>query len=1229
MRRYNQNRFLKLTFLRLVLALVLPFILALALLATTTAPLAHENHSSGLKKVSFLLQWQHQFQFAGFYAAKEQGFYKQVGLDVEFIEYNLQHDRIKEVIEGRATFSSADASIIKERLQGMPVVLLSNYFKQSPFAIVARQKIRLPSDMKGKRLMVASSDFDNTSFKSMFKQFGINKEDMTLIPHSFNVQDFISGQVDAMSIYTTDQIFQLEQLGAPYSLIDPNNYGVSSAMNLFTSEDYAKTNPDTVRAFKQATDLGWAYALENSDEIIDLILRKYNTQNKSRAAYTFEVRETTKLMLPKVYPIGSIDVEQIKRIGEAFVQTEEAKSLDRLEGIIFDVDTDARKRSNIIKNQMSLTEEEHAYLKAHPIIRIGSQQDAPPFAFSIGGQPQGFSVDLLNLLASHIGFKPEYVTSPTRSQLLQMQREGKLDLLHSLGRTPEQEKSGHYSESYLHMKTVFVVRKNKSDITNFNQLNNSIMAVGKGSVQEDFLKRSYPRIMRQPLDSTEQMLEAISKGEAQSMIENDAVVSYWLHRKGILDLKISSWAKAFDKGRAQSLHFYARQDAPQLISILNKALATLPPSELAQLQGKWFGGSADTSLNKRIFLTPLQQDYLTRKKTINMCTDPDWMPVERIMDGIHEGIAADMIAKVARQLGTSIVLVPTKSWQESLDFFKARRCDILSATANTPMRRKTMDFTSPYISFPNVVITNNKETYFPDIESVLSKRFGVVKGYSLTEQLKTRYPGILLEEVANIRDGLEMVREGKLFGFIDPLPTASYIIQTQGLFDLKVAMQLPDKWELSIAARNDQPLLREILQAAITAVPQEERLAVAQYWTAVRFESVTDYALLLKILGVVILVVGTVAFSNRRLTKLNRALGIAQKEAQQSEHEIKMAHQTLVSTLDDLRTTQTQLINAEKRASLGQLVANVAHELNSPFGAVKSSGQMIAASLDDTIHQFPKLILMLNTSERELFIRLVSHRNAGILTSRERRNVIIALTEKLKHADIAQAHVKAETLVSLLAHNEYEEYLPLLRHPDCDIILKTAAGIGNINNGASIIGNAVDRASKIVTTLNSFAHTDTADTMHETDLREGIESILGIYRNQIMQNTELVCEFEKTDPFNGQPQELNQIWTHLIHNALQAMDYKGRLTVSLKQTMNEAMVSITDTGHGIPDEIKDRIFEPFFTTRPLGEGGGLGLSIAQKIVTKYNGRIEVQTAPGAGATFSVYLPLSKKTAEAA
>lgn len=345
-----------------------------------------------------------------------------------------------------------------------------------------------------------------------------------------------------------------------------------------------------------------------------------------------------------------------------------------------------------------------------------------------------------------------------------------------------------------------------------------------------------------------------------------------------------------------------------------------------------------------------------------------------------------------------------------------------------------------------------------------------------------------------------------------------------------------------------------------------------------------------------------------------------------SEQEILQAHQELEATLHDLRATQTQLIQAEKMASLGQLVANVAHEINTPFGAVKSSGQTIAESIGETVAQLPALTLMLEEPMRELFSRLVSHRNEkiGSITTRERRVLIRDLTEKLEAAGLDQARSKADILMALHAQAAYQDYLPLLQHPECDFILTTARSIGAISSGTEVIETAVERVSKIVTTLRSFTQADNAFVMSEIKLQDGIESVLAIYQNQIRQNTELVCEFEPLPLFHGQAQELNQVWTHLIHNALQAMGYKGKLTIGLKRIGDEAVASITDTGSGIPDNIRGRIFEPFFTTRPPGEGAGLGLDIVRKIVEKHRGRIEIQTAVGVGSTFSVHLPLAKE-----
>lgn len=363
--------------------------------------------------------------------------------------------------------------------------------------------------------------------------------------------------------------------------------------------------------------------------------------------------------------------------------------------------------------------------------------------------------------------------------------------------------------------------------------------------------------------------------------------------------------------------------------------------------------------------------------------------------------------------------------------------------------------------------------------------------------------------------------------------------------------------------------------------------------------------------------------SNLALSAVNAKLTVAYTCAETSRQEAQRAEQLATQALRDLRLAQTQLIHAEKMASLGQLVANVAHEINSPFGAIKASGQTIAHALEETVDQLPALTLLLDATLRDLFRRLVGHRQGAAreFTTRERRALARDLTEKLEREGVDDCRSRADILVSLHAQAAYRDYLPLLRHPECDFILATARGIGTVRDGADNIDAAVERVSKIVTTMKSFTQANSAVEMVDMNVQEGIEAVLSVYQSQIRQNTELVCQFEKLPPVQGRPQELAQVWTHLIHNALQAMAYKGKLTIGLKRAGDEAVVSISDTGGGIPDGILGRIFEPFFSTRPAGEGAGLGLDIVKKIVERHGGRIEVRTVVGVGSTFSVHLPL--------
>ncbi len=336
------------------------------------------------------------------------------------------------------------------------------------------------------------------------------------------------------------------------------------------------------------------------------------------------------------------------------------------------------------------------------------------------------------------------------------------------------------------------------------------------------------------------------------------------------------------------------------------------------------------------------------------------------------------------------------------------------------------------------------------------------------------------------------------------------------------------------------------------------------------------------------------------------------------------ARRQAAKALEDQQQAEAHLVHSEKMAALGQLIAGVAHEINTPIGAIKSSGHNISDALDSALLGLPALLDVLDTTDRERFSALVARANQPkrMLSTREERAVVREVTSALEALGLDQARHRADLLVQLQSHTDIDQMLPLLRHPAVDRILEIAYGISTISTNAGNINTAVDRVAKIIFALKSFSRFGGVQVWTESDLAEGLETVLTIYQNQIKHGTELVRQFQEIPLVRCLPDEINQVWTNLIHNALQAMDHKGTLTVSLRQQDAEALVSISDTGSGMSPEVQKRIFEPFFTTKSAGEGTGLGLDIVRKIVEKHQGRIEVESEVGRGSTFTVHLPIA-------
>ncbi|MCC3413606.1 MULTISPECIES: response regulator [unclassified Microcoleus] len=344
----------------------------------------------------------------------------------------------------------------------------------------------------------------------------------------------------------------------------------------------------------------------------------------------------------------------------------------------------------------------------------------------------------------------------------------------------------------------------------------------------------------------------------------------------------------------------------------------------------------------------------------------------------------------------------------------------------------------------------------------------------------------------------------------------------------------------------------------------------------------------------------------------------------QLQKKLKQKNDELTITLEQLQATQEQLVQSEKMAALGQLIAGIAHEINTPLGAIRSSIGNITGFLDNNLDSLPVFFKELSAERQHDFLSLMysSRQQTYSLSTREKREFKRGVKQQLDAEGIDNADSLASILVNIGLQGNVQEFVPLLKDPDSENIIKTAYDFASIQKSARTIATATERAAKVVFALKNYARYDVHGDKLEVNITDGIETVLTLYQNQLKQGVEIVRNYQaQLPPVLCYPDELNQVWTNLIHNALQAMDNQGTLTIDAWEQDTNFAVKITDSGAGISPEILPKIFEPFFTTKPAGEGSGLGLDIVKKIIKKHQGTIDVESVPGQTA-FTVSLPIN-------
>ena len=547
------------------------------------------QHSHALEKVTLQLKWSHQFQFAGYYAAIEQGYYAQEGLEVRLLERDMAKGSIQPVLDGEAEYGVSDAGLLIEKVRGRPVVVVSQIFQHSPLVLISKQSsnINSPYDLRNKKLMVDQIGHSNAPIVAMLNDTlgGVYEVELVeLVKLEQQIEAIVQDEIDVLGGYVTNQPFLFQQAGIAVNIIDPRNYGIDFyGDNLFTTENEVLKHPERVEKMIRATLKGWRYALANADEIIHLIRDKYNP-NLSLEKLEYEARLTARMISPSEIPLGTIVPRRYLRIAQNYEHAGIIVPGGKWSGFIYQQDSS----SQAIKKQsgLNLTAAEEDWLAKHPVLRVMNEPDYAPYDFQVDGVPAGYSIDYIRLIAKKLGVRLEFVQA-SFSDLMEKARNKEIDVLHSIFKFPkEREEFLNFSKGYKSSVNAIVTRRGEELLNGLGDLKEGSVAAVPGDAAYELVRQYFPELKIVDVANYEESLKAVAFRRADATLMELPVANYLIKKLLINNLSAASELKNVT-GADYTYRLATRKDWPELVTILEKAMESLTTRELSVLDNRW------------------------------------------------------------------------------------------------------------------------------------------------------------------------------------------------------------------------------------------------------------------------------------------------------------------------------------------------------------------------------------------------------------------------------------------------------------------------------------------------------------------------------------------------------------------------------------------------------------------------------------------------------------------
>jgi PAS domain S-box-containing protein len=664
-------------------------------------------------------------------------------------------------------------------------------------------------------------------------------------------------------------------------------------------------------------------------------------------------------------------------------------------------------------------------------------------------------------------------------------------------------------------------------------------------------------------------------------------------------------------------------------------------------------------------LTNAQKQYLRQKKVLTMCVDPNWMPLEAIQEGVHTGIAAEVLQIVSNKLQTPIRLVQTNTWSQSLQKAKNRECDILSLAENTPKRAEYLDFTLPYVQTPLVIATKTGLPFFSNLEEIKQEPLGVVADFSIVELLKQKYPNINLVEVSSVAQGLQAVQKEKLFGLLDNAIVLNDQIHKLGINDVVISGQFEDSFALSIATRNDEPQLHQVMQKALLSIDKSQIQEIMSKWSNISYQTVPDYKLISQILFLTVVGLGVFAYWNMRLKDEIRQKDEAKAKLRASEEKFRTLFDLAPVMIDSFdKNGRVVLWNKECQKVFGwskeELLASkdplglfypnsedkdaVIANLNESFAYKEwypvtkegkklvtmwanvhmPNGEIVHVGYDVTTQRADEALLR----QKTLQLKAAKEELENLNKTLENR-VKLEIEKNLKHQMLLLQQNRLAQMGEMIENIAHQWRQPLAQINSCVLMIDGSFAKERIQQSVTIfeklneIETLTSYMSKTIDDFTNFFHPE--KEKREFGIDELVQNTYTVVKGALKAaSIDFTSVLDKNYRINSYIKELEHVLIIIVNNAkdalLEKVENGRKIILEACEDEKYVFIKISDNGGGIEAKNLNKVFEPYFSTKHKSQGTGLGLYMAKMIIEEgLNGHLSAYNH-GEGATFEIAIP---------